>query len=67
MKTSLYCTISQINILKIGLQMAKTNYGYEKYSRELEKQKKKEEKMKKKLAKKSDETTQVDRSSTEEK
>lgn len=34
--------------------MAKTNYGYEKYGREMEKKKKKEEKLKKKLAKNSD-------------
>ncbi|MBL1243193.1 MAG: hypothetical protein COA39_002155 [Sulfurimonas sp.] len=34
--------------------MAKTNYGYEKYGREMEKKKKKEEKLKKKLAKNND-------------
>jgi len=34
--------------------MAKTNYSYEKRSRELEKQKKKEEKRQKKLAQNSD-------------
>jgi hypothetical protein len=36
--------------------MAKTNYGYEKHARELEKKKKKEEKRKKKLALTDDET-----------
>ena len=34
--------------------MAKTNYSYEKYGREMEKKKKREEKLKKKLAKNSD-------------
>jgi len=34
--------------------MAKTNYGYAKHTRELEKEKKKEEKRKKKLVQKSD-------------
>ena len=36
--------------------MAKTNYGYAKHTRELEKAKKKEEKRKKKLAQNGDET-----------
>ena len=40
--------------------MAKTNYGYAKHTRELEKEKKKEEKRKKKLAQKNDETQEQD-------
>jgi len=40
--------------------MAKTNYGYAKHTRELEKEKKKEEKRKKKLAQKSGETEEED-------
>ena len=36
--------------------MAKTNYSYEKHTRELAKEKKKEEKRKKKLAQNSDAT-----------
>ena len=40
--------------------MAKTNYGYEKHARELEKKKKKEEKRKKKLAQNADGTQEQD-------
>ncbi len=50
------------NIKKIGLPMAKINYGYEKHGREIEKKKKKEEKLKKKLAKKNEGTPEEKRS-----
>lgn len=42
--------------------MAKTNYGYEKHARELEKKKKKEEKLKKKLAQNDEEIQEKDTS-----
>ena len=47
-----YAIIKDINILRRGLSMAKTNYSYEKRGRELERQKKQEEKRQKKLDKK---------------
>ena len=58
-------TTLYINIKKIGLLMAKTNYSYAKHTRELEKEKKKEEKRKKKLAQKNDGTQEENTDTTE--